>query len=235
MVQRVAAEQDDLLRFPVVDQARVRALRRLPIEIQPLPGVRGGGIGPGAGVAALGLHVAAAEQDEAFVVPVVTHRAPQEDAAEFLLRVRLRDEVGPGALGRVVAKGAAASVEDEALGVGVVVVLRSERKGAVDGPVGAAVALGVAEVEALVLPGGGLAGTEARPPVLASGEPVLPAPLRAVEGELVVRARPLAVLTPRGTASEDEEAVYLRCIGERDIPALPGDVASLDVVPDVNG
>jgi hypothetical protein len=168
-------------------------------------------------------------------VPVVAHGAPEEDATEFLLRVGLRGEVGPGALVGVVAEGAAAGIEDEALGVGVVVILRAEGEGAVDGPVGTGVALGIAEVEALVLPGRGLAGAKARPPVLTRGEPVLPTPFLGVEGELVVGTWPLAVLGPRGAAAEDEEAVYLRCIGERDVPALSRDVAPLDVAPDING
>ena len=107
----------------------------------------------------------------------------------------------------VVAEGSASGVVDEAAGVGVVVVFRAEGEGPVDGPVGAGVALGVAEVEALVLPGGSLAGAEARSPFLPLGEPVLPAPFLAVEGELVVGARALAVLAPGSAATEDEEAI----------------------------
>src|SRR5207244_8205184 len=123
-------------------------------------------VGPGAGGAAISLYVAAAEKEETLVLTVVAHRPPQEGAAQLSLRVGLRGEVGPGAVGGVVAEGAPAGVEDEGPGVGVVVVLRAQGEGAVDGPVGARVALGIAEAEALVLPGGGPARAEAWPPVL---------------------------------------------------------------------
>src|SRR5262249_37334825 len=79
---------------------------------------------------------------------------------------------------------------------GVVVVALAQREGAVDGPVGADVALRVLEVEQLVLPRRRRAGAEARPPVLARRERVLPAFL-AVERQHVVGAR-LLVVGPGG-------------------------------------
>ena len=104
LVELVAAEQDDLLVDRVVAQPRVGPRRRLAVELELRPGVGGGRVGPGAGIAALGLDVAAAEEDELLVVPVVAHRTPQQDAAQLLLRIGLRRQVGPLALDRVVAE-----------------------------------------------------------------------------------------------------------------------------------
>ena len=52
----------------------------------------------------------------------VDHRTPQQRAAEFLLGMRRRLQVGPLALARFILKRRAAGVEVERLGVGIVVV-----------------------------------------------------------------------------------------------------------------
>src|SRR5262249_15805423 len=151
-----------------------------------------GGVSPGARITALALDVAAAEEDELLVVQVVAHGAPQEDAAELLLRMGRRRQVGPGASGRIVAERAAAGVEVQPLPVRVVVVLPAEREGPVDRPVGPDVALDVAEVPVFVLPRRRLTRAEPRAPLLALGERVLPTFLE-IEREHIVGARLLVI------------------------------------------
>src|SRR5439155_23185662 len=128
------------------------------------PAVVGRGVGPGTGIAAVGPDIPAPEEDELLHATVVAHRRPEQDAAERLLGVRFGREVRPLAPRRVVAEGAAAGGEGERLRVRVVVVLLAEGERAVDGPVRAGGAGGIAEAPHLVLPPGGGRRAELRPP-----------------------------------------------------------------------
>src|SRR5262249_9551247 len=153
----------------------------------------GRGIGPGAGISAPGLDVAAAEEEEPLVVPVIAHGAPKENAAELCLGIGPWRQVGPPALDGVVTEGPAFGVENEPAGIGVVIVFLTERKSAVDGPVGADVAVEVPEMPTFVFPGRGLARSKLRPPILAQGKVVLPTTFVHVQCKLVVGAGLLGI------------------------------------------
>src|SRR5437879_310300 len=71
LIELIAAEEDDFLVDRIVNEPRVGPLRRLLIELELRPRVLRGGVGPGAGIAAFALDVAAAEKDELLVVRFV--------------------------------------------------------------------------------------------------------------------------------------------------------------------
>src|SRR5207249_3872679 len=99
----------------VIHEPRVRPSRRLSFGGKRPPGVLGGRVCPRPRVASRRLDVAAAEEDETAAVAVITHRRPQQRAAQLTLGVACGRKVFPLACRWVVTERASSGIEVEAL------------------------------------------------------------------------------------------------------------------------
>src|SRR5207249_3018450 len=158
-------------------------------------------------------------------------RAPEKNAAKFLLGMRGRVQIGPYAFARLILEGAAAGVEVERLGIGIIVVLLPEREGAIDSPVGPHVAIGIAKAPAFSLPRRRHASPDLRPPVLAGREFILPF-LALGQREHIIGTRLLVVAIVAAPA-KDDEALGDGIIPQRHVPAPADDGRLVELGPGI--